>query len=699
MTIHEKQETRRVPPAIVVMSIGSVVVPVALSFLTPPGSFTWVAPLWLLPIIPVLIGGYRGGWRGALPAIVGVSILLVVSQIALVNSDRAGSEFLPAVAGVFLVLAGTGVWLSELLHRERDVVEDMAFTDPLTKLPNRRHAAIFLENEFAAAERGRTLTVVLFDLDAFKDYNDRHGHAAGDAALSAFGEILEKSTRRMNLSARFGGEEFLSILAGSDSGGAMIFADRVRSALKERDLPGGKLTVSAGVASYQAGMEKPDELLAAADHALYRAKREGRDRIRLFGHIGDSEERPELRGSESGRVELPKSVGRAHEDPAAAALEALVAPQPESMRREPPNDPAIPALTSAGVPASRRILVVDDDPESRSLIAGYLNREGCVVSEAADVGSTLDEIRTEFDVVITDIRLPDGNGTQVVSAVKSRWPATQVIVVTGMRDAETAAEALNAGADRYILKPFGIVELQGHLNDAFERRRRILWEQEEIQLLSTKAYDRARQAREAVTSGLRGLALAVEVRDPYIRGHSKRVAEYSLKIAEVIDPHETALPRESLALGCELHDIGKIGIPDAILNKVSHLSEDEIEEMRQHPNAGRRLLENVVDDPVLLDVVSGHHEWWNGMGYPNQLLGDEIPLSARIVGVADSLDAMTTNRAYRKALTWDRAVDQIIGLRGSQFDPAVVDAFLACMPKLRQLYDRAGVGTAGAAVV
>ncbi|MSR23371.1 MAG: GGDEF domain-containing protein [Gemmatimonadetes bacterium] len=151
-----------------------------------------------------------------------------------------------------------------LLHRERADVEDLALTDILTHLPNRRHARVFLENEFGAAERGRLLSVVLFDLDSFKEYNDRYGHQAGDDGLRHFAEILASTARRMNLSSRFGGEEFLTVLAGSDEEGALVFAERVREALASLRLSSGSLTVSSGVATYHPSMRSPDELIAAA---------------------------------------------------------------------------------------------------------------------------------------------------------------------------------------------------------------------------------------------------------------------------------------------------------------------------------------------------------------------------------------------------------------------------------------------------
>jgi diguanylate cyclase (GGDEF)-like protein len=175
-------------------------------------------------------------------------------------------------------------WLAESLHQERAVVEDMAFTDQLTRLPNRRHGRVLLENAVAAAERGQGLPLLLFDLDNFKKFNDRFGHPAGDTALREFGGILERATRRMDVSARFGGEEFVSVPTSTHTTGPMIFGDRIRAALSEAELSVGyELTVNAGVATFDSGMSAPDELLAAAGRALYQAKSASRNCVRLFG--------------------------------------------------------------------------------------------------------------------------------------------------------------------------------------------------------------------------------------------------------------------------------------------------------------------------------------------------------------------------------------------------------------------------------
>ncbi len=489
---------RRVPSRALFLSLAALAVPVVAALAFPEFLGQYGPLLWLLLLIPAFLLAYYRGWRGAATALAGGMATLSMTQVA---ANWMGIQVPGLLFGIVVVYVAISLGigsLAERLHRDMDEVEDMAFTDVLTHLPNRRHARVFLENEFAAAERGRMLSAVLFDLDGFKKFNDSYGHQAGDEALRSFADILTRATRRMNLSARFGGEEFLAVLAGSDAEGAMVFADRVRTSLHARKLGNEGLTVSAGVATYHANMRSPDELLAAADHALYQAKREGRNCVRLFGH---------------GALE------RAHPD-AGMAPDAGMSEYPrasEDIGKGRPPESLLPhQITVFG--SSRRVLLVEDEQQVRALIPNYLNKEGFTVHEAGNVGDGVRGLHEEFDVVVTDIRLPGASGNELVAAVKSRWPATQVIVITGLQDAQVAAEALNAGADRYLFKPFDMPELRAHLVDALGRRDRILAERTEKRILTHEARARAEQAREAVLKGARALVRAVEVLDPYTRG-------------------------------------------------------------------------------------------------------------------------------------------------------------------------------------
>ena len=668
MPPYDERSGRRVPPRALGLSLGALLVPTGAALFLPEALGEYGALLWLLALVPAFLLAYYRGWRGVATALAGGMATLSTTQVVALWLGRPVPDLLLGIVVAYVAIAlGIG-WLAETFHRDIDEVEDLAFTDNLTHLPNRRHARMFLENEFAAAERGRMLSIVLFDLDGFKPYNDSHGHAAGDDALRVFADILARTTRRMNLSARFGGEEFLSVLAGSGPEGAMVFAERVCTALHAQKLGDGPLTVSAGVATYDSGMGSPDEFLAAADRALYRAKREGRNCVRLFG--------PEDAGPKLSAAEAPSADGGpardgsgAHDGGGGARPAVTLLPH---------------QITVFG--SGRRVLLVEDESQVRALITTYLRREGFSVTECDDVTEGVRALREEYDVVVTDIRLPGASGNELVAAAKSRWPSTQVIVITGLQDAQVAAEALNAGADRYLFKPFGMPELRAHLVDALGRRDRAMAERAERRLLTHEARERAQQARDAVLKGARALVRAVEVRDPYTRGHSERVSEYTAALLDVLDPAAELLDRATIRLACELHDVGKIGVPDAILNKEGRLTGEEFQLVRKHPRTGRSILEPLLEDETILAVVSWHHERWDGGGYPDGLAGEAIPLAARLVGMADALDAMTSSRAYRRALPWGEALEQIRELAGIQFDPELVDVLDQAEAPLRAIY-------------
>ncbi len=457
MTAPDDGSTPTVPARALVISLGALAVPAGSALLVPDILGEHGAFLWLLALVPAFLLAYYKGWRGAAVALAaGMATLSVTQVVALLMGLTIPDGLFAVVVAYIVITLGVG-WMAEVLLRDKMRMEGMAFEDGLTHLPNRRHARVFLENEFAAAQRGRLMCVVLFDLDSFKGYNDSYGHAAGDEAREVFADILEKTTRRMNLSARFGGEEFLSILAGSDLEGAMAFAERVRSRLKARKLGNGPLTVSAGVAQHHPSMSTPDEVLAAADHALYRAKREGRDTVRLFGTTlldADADQAPLLEGDALG----PADSG---EYPRTAE---------EIGKSRPPVILLPHEITAFG--AGRRILLVEDEDPVKELISSYLDREGFLVSEVTDVTSALRMLATEFDVIVTSQLLSEGSSTQLVKAVKSRWPGTQVVVTTTSSGAHATAEALVSGADRHMVKPFGMPELRSQLVDCLARRDR-----------------------------------------------------------------------------------------------------------------------------------------------------------------------------------------------------------------------------------
>ncbi|MEX1183873.1 MAG: HD domain-containing phosphohydrolase [Gemmatimonadota bacterium] len=339
------------------------------------------------------------------------------------------------------------------------------------------------------------------------------------------------------------------------------------------------------------------------------------------------------------------------------------------------------------VPGVGSILVVDDDAALRGTLTRALTRLGHHVMTCASLQAALDELdRSTFDLVITDLRLPEGSGLDLLAGVRQRWPDTRTILMSGLAQTEDAAVAIQHGVSHLLLKPFDLEELQSCVDKALAQ---VLDRSDGRTMADAMAVQRDAQSRMWVLRAAHALAAAVEAKDAYTAGHAARVTAYSLVIADCMGYDDVA----RLQLATDLHDVGKIGVPDAVLNKAGALTPDEFDEIKRHPAAGERILRPLIDDTVVLGVVRSHHERWDGLGYPDGLSGEMIPRGARIVAAADTLDAMTSARAYRDALPWDIAVSEILRCGGTQFDPAVIAAFAGSLPALEQLYHAAALHT------
>lgn len=246
----------------------------------------YFALLWVLALIPPFLLAYYRGWEGAALALAAGMILLIGVEVGgsvLTERDIRWWILGGVIVVLILVSLGAGLVTDRLHKRETDALQ-LAYADPLTGLPNRRILDLFLNKEFAAAQRGAPLSVVTFDIDGFKDFNDARGHTAGDDALRLVGVVLASNTRAMNTSGRLGGDEFLALLPGEPAAGARVFAERVREAVSQATLDRAHdITVSVGVAEYRSEMTTPKELLEAADRALYAAKGEGGDCVVVNG--------------------------------------------------------------------------------------------------------------------------------------------------------------------------------------------------------------------------------------------------------------------------------------------------------------------------------------------------------------------------------------------------------------------------------
>ncbi len=340
-----------------------------------------------------------------------------------------------------------------------------------------------------------------------------------------------------------------------------------------------------------------------------------------------------------------------------------------------------------------RVLVVEDDATISELLEMALESAGYTVDTAADGPTGLDCVAsTEFDLVLLDLMLPGIGGLEVCERVRasSPWGYLPIIMVTALGSPEHRHAGFTAGADDYVTKPFNLDELLDRVQVWTQTRRRLVAlhaalqrEQEErsqVELQAAVARVEQAHTRAALTAAIKVLAAAIEARDPYTGGHVARVAAYAVATARELgwDPHRLV----TLEFAATLHDLGKIGVEDRILRKPGPLDPAEREQMRQHTRVGARILENVpyLEEENFLEMARScalyHQERYDGLGYPQGLRGSAIPQEARIVAVADTFDAMTTDRPYREALSREAAIGEIEREAGTQFDPEVVAAFL-----------------------
>lgn len=344
-----------------------------------------------------------------------------------------------------------------------------------------------------------------------------------------------------------------------------------------------------------------------------------------------------------------------------------------------------------------RVLIVDDELRIRDILSRKLSSEGyeCIVTDSGD--GTLNELgRRQFDIVLLDVSMPGKSGVDVLKEIQVMYPDTAVIMVTAMADVQTAIKALKMGVYDYIIKPVDLNMLMVSVERALEKRRLIL-ENRNYQLhLEKKVEEQTKKVRESFFNSIKALAYALEAKDRYTHGHSQRVTEIAVAIAEELGmPQDTI---EKIRLAGLVHDIGKMGVRETILNKRGKLSDEEFEEVKRHCEIGERILSPIVEDKEVLEMVRHHHERYDGRGYPNGLKGNQISGGAGVLGVAetyaallsegtmalaaaDAYDAMTSDRPYRRAMSHEEACAELERGKGKQFAPEVVDAFLRVLKK------------------
>jgi len=290
--------------------------------------------------------------------------------------------------------------------------------------------------------------------------------------------------------------------------------------------------------------------------------------------------------------------------------------------------------------------------------------------------------RERFDAVISDLQMPGISGMELLTQVRRSYPHMAFLVTTGVDDLEVGVQAMRCGADDYLVKPLRESAVRISLESALHKRQLEQQIENYRQHLEQMVAERTGQLREALhqlennyESTLQALGAAIDLRDSETAGHSRRVCRYSLEIARALGWSVNQL--ENLARGAYLHDIGKLGIPDGILLKPGPLTVEERKVMQRHVQIGFDLIKDIDFLSDASEIVLMHHERYAGGGYPRGLSGSEILLSARIFAIADTLDAITSDRPYRRASTFEEAREIIRKCSGSQFDPHVAQVFLS----------------------
>lgn len=330
-----------------------------------------------------------------------------------------------------------------------------------------------------------------------------------------------------------------------------------------------------------------------------------------------------------------------------------------------------------------KILIADDEADIRELLGDFLESEGYECLLAGDAFTALKTFKEndDIDLVMSDIRMPGKTGLELLGEIKEIDEDVMVIMISAVKDIESAIAAMSKGAYDYVAKPFKLTEVVLIAKKAIEKRKLILQNKEYQRELERMVAERTIELQNALEEldntyifTLRALVTALDTRDEETQGHSLRVVKYTLKLAKLMNWGDKE-QLKNLEYGALLHDIGKIGIPDNILRKPGKLTKEEWEVMQTHPEVGYKILHKIefLEEPS--QIVLHHHERFDGSGYPTGLRKLDIPMGSRIFAVADTVDAMTSERPYRAALTFEDASNELKKFSGIQFDPLVVEAF------------------------
>ncbi len=538
--------------------------------------------------------------------------------------------------------------------------------DSLTGLANRRAFDFELNRKMIEWERQRTpISLLLLDIDHFKMVNDRFGHQVGDTVLKSVAEIVRKTTRKMDLPCRIGGEEFAVILPVTRVCESNQAAERIRHSIEEAFIRTRtatlRVTVSLGVANAMKG-DDAKLIFRRADSALYASKQRGRNCSTL------------------------------HDGAQGVAIEETSAPI-EQICQQAQNSVELNVNASS-------VTIIDDEPSTVAIVKAYLKQGGFErLSTLTDPTLAFDHILENGpDLVLLDFRMPGMDGIEILKQLRGheRTRSIPVIFLTSSTETKIKVDALNLGANDFLHKPVNASELLARVRNTLMAKAHVDLLAGYSAKLEHEVQLRTQQLVASRREAIQCLARAAEIRDDVTGKHVLRVGRYAAIIAKELGFSGDQIV--DLEHAAQLHDVGKIGVPDAILNKPDRLTEDEFEAIKGHCSAGSRIIRDesgnnsrvsneligeFLDEcssPVMrlaALVAESHHEKWDGSGYPRGLKGEEIPLEGRITAICDVFDAVSTSRPYKEAYPLERCFQIIEEGKGTHFDPKVVEAFFA----------------------
>jgi diguanylate cyclase (GGDEF)-like protein len=648
-----------------------------------------------------------------------------------------------------------------MLHRTLALpkLEAEAQQDPKTGLYNARHFSTLLGEAAGRAQRlGGSISLLVADLDLLREINNRYGHLAGDAVLSAVAGVLQRDSGRNGVAARFGGEEFCVLLPDTDESEAVIVAERIREAVAQLPISVDtssepiSATISIGVASLPDHASSADDLLHRADVCAYRAKAQGRNRVvassslTVLDEVGwERAPVPAPASPPPGPVPVPEEPALPHRPPAPNHLSL-----PRSLRV------VIAAVASAGCAAGLLAVVAGS---SRTELVGSVVLVGLVAIGQAVAVEALDQStislsavgslagaalfgpevalpialavcavewsakRTQLHQTLFNVGaltlsglasagvfalLPDNHWAYAAGGALAgaAYYAVNIGLLTTVISLETGERWLSALRERFAwlfvhYLVYGVIgaaialaydvagvlalvvfavplilvrksqldyvaHTEAHVKQLGEAARTI--EAQNESLLRANAL-----LRERATEAMESLAAAVDARDAYTAGHSRRVQRIAVEVGRELGLDQSEL--ESLSFAALFHDVGKLAVPDSVLLKPAPLQLDEWWVIKRHAAEGERIIGHLGFLADATPAIRHHHEHFDGSGYPDGLAGEAIPIGARIIHVADAFDSMSSNRVYRDALSAAEALAELRSKTGSQFCPRCIGAF------------------------